>query len=160
RAGFSFPQALQTVAKEFPSPIKEEIETVLREMQYGNSMENSLNQLKERMPSSDLDMMVEAILIQRNVGGNLATVLEQIVETIRDRMRIKRQIQTLTAQGRMSGIVIGVLPIALGLLLYVVSPEYISSLFSHPLGLVLMAAGVVFGFLGLFLILKITSIEV
>lgn len=160
RAGFSFSQALKTVADEADSPIKEEIETLVRDMQYGSHMEEALHQLKERMPSEDLDLMIQAILIQRQIGGNLATVLETIVQTIRDRNKIQRQVQTLTAQGRLSGTVIGLLPIVLGMLLYLIQPTYIGTLFHHPVGIIMMIGGTVSGTIGFILIRKLTTIEV
>jgi tight adherence protein B len=160
RAGFSFPQALKTVSEESESPIKDEIQHVLREMQYGNSIEDALNDLVDRMSSEDLELMVQAILIQRQVGGNLATVLDKIVQTIRDRTKIHRQIMTLTAQGRLSGIVIGLLPIILGFFLYLIEPEYIGSLFTHPVGFMMVAGGAVSSLIGFILIRKLTTIEV
>jgi tight adherence protein B len=160
RAGFSFPQALKTVIEEAASPIKDEMDSVLKEMQYGRSLEASFNDLKERMPSEDLDLMIQAILIQRQVGGNLASVLDKIVETIRDRTKIHRQIQTLTAQGRLSGIVIGLLPIILGFVIYLIQPTYIGTLFHHPIGIILLMAGVISGIIGFIMIKKITTIEV
>ncbi len=160
RAGFSFQQALKAVAEEAGSPIKEEMEGVLKEMQYGASLEDSLNDLKNRMPSEDLDLMIQAILIQRQVGGNLATVLDKIVQTIRERTKIHRQISSLTAQGRLSGIVIGLLPIILAFVLYLIEPEYIGTLFNHPIGIALTAAGLVSGTIGFLLIRKITTVEV
>lgn len=160
RAGFSFPQALKTVVEETHSPMKEEMEMVLREMQYGSSVEEALGELKERMPSEDLELMIQAILIQRQVGGNLATVLDKIVETIRERAKIQRQIVTLTAQGRLSGIVIGLLPIILGLVLYFIEPDYIGTLFEHPVGYMLIGAGIFSGIIGFIFIRKLTMIEV
>jgi tight adherence protein B len=160
RAGFSFTQALKAVIEEAASPIKDEMESVLKEMQYGRSLEDSFNDLKERMPSEDLDLMIQAILIQRQVGGNLASVLDKIVETIRDRTKIHRQIQTLTAQGRLSGIVIGLLPIILGFVIYLIQPAYIGTLFHHPIGIILLMAGVISGIIGFIMIKKITTIEV
>jgi tight adherence protein B len=160
RAGFSFPQSLKTVVEEAASPIKEEMESVLKEMQYGSSIEDALNNLKERMPSEDLDLMIQAILIQRQVGGNLATVLDKIVETIRDRTKIQRQIRTLTAQGRLSGIVVGLLPIILGFVLYLIQPGYMGTLFHNPVGIIMLSAGAVSGTIGFFMIKKITTIEV
>ncbi|KIL38355.1 type II secretion system protein [Gordoniibacillus kamchatkensis] len=160
RAGFSFSQALKTVVDESDGPMKEEMETVLREMQYGSSMEDALLSLKERMPSEDLNLMIQAILIQRQVGGNLATVLETIVQTIRDRVKIQRQVKTLTAQGRLSGMVIGLLPIALGLIIYLIEPNYIGSLFRHPIGVLMLCGGTVSGIIGFFMIRKLTTIEV
>ncbi|WP_261176399.1 type II secretion system F family protein [Anaerobacillus sp. CMMVII] len=160
RAGFSFQQALKSVVDEADSPIRDEMDIVIKEMQYGRSIEESLNELKERMPSEDLDLMIQAILIQRQVGGNLATILDKIVETIRDRTRIQQQILTLTAQGRLSGMVIGFLPIILGLLIYVISPDYMASLFNNPIGLLMVGVGLFFGTIGFIFIRKLTSIEV
>ncbi|UYZ21243.1 type II secretion system F family protein [Mesobacillus jeotgali] len=160
RAGFSFQQALKTVIEEAGSPIKEEMDSVIKEMQYGASLEDSLNELKERMPSEDLDLMIQAILIQRQVGGNLATVLDKIVQTIRERTKIHRQISSLTAQGRLSGIVIGLLPIILAFVLYLIEPEYIGTLFRHPIGIALTVAGIFSGIIGFVLIRKITAVEV
>ncbi|RXJ01908.1 type II secretion system protein [Anaerobacillus alkaliphilus] len=160
RAGFSFQQALKSVVDESDSPIKDEMDIVIKEMQYGRTIEEALNELKERMPSDDLDLMIQAILIQRQVGGNLATILEKIVETIRDRTKIQQQIQTLTAQGRLSGMVIGFLPIILGVVIFLINPGYISSLFTNPIGLVLVGLGLFFGILGIIFIRKVTTIEV
>ncbi|WP_246943571.1 type II secretion system F family protein [Bacillus pinisoli] len=160
RAGFSFPQALKTVVEEANNPIKEEMETVLREMQYGSSIEDAMHGLKDRMPSEDLDLMIQAILIQRQVGGNLATVLDKIVETIRDRTKIQRQIVTLTAQGRLSGIVIGLLPIILGCVLYLIEPTYIGTLFTNVIGIIMLTVGAISSLIGFVFIRKLTSIEV
>jgi tight adherence protein B len=160
RAGFSFVQALKTVVDESEGPMREEAEIVLKEMQYGSSMEDALNEWKERMPSEDLDLMIQAILIQRQIGGNLAVILETIVTTIRDRGRIQRQISTLTAQGRLSGVVIGLLPFVLGLIIYTIEPDYIGSLFRHPVGVGMLVGGLISGAIGFVLIRKMTSIEV
>lgn len=160
RAGFSFTQAFKTVAEESESPMKDEIETMLREMQYGTNVEDALLHLKERMPSDDLDLVIQSILIQRQVGGNLAVVLETIVQTIRDRNKIQRQIRTLTAQGRLSGIVIGFLPIVLGFVLYLIEPTYIGTLFTHPIGIFMVIGAAISGGIGLVLIRKVTTIEV
>lgn len=160
RAGFSFSQALKTVAEESKSPIKEEIDQLLKEMQYGVSMENALAALKERMPSEDLELMIHAIVIQKQVGGNLATVLDKIVETIRERNRIQQQIVTLTAQGRLSGMVVGLLPVILGFTLYLIEPDYISTLFNHPVGITMLLIGIVSGIMGFVMIRKLTKIEV
>lgn len=160
RAGFSFAQSLKTVVAEAESPIKDEIDIVLKEMQYGRNIEDALNQLKERMPSEDLELMIQSILIQRQVGGNLATVLETIVHTVRERNRIQGQVMTLTAQGRLSGIVIGCLPLAVGIMIYMIEPDYMGSFFSHPAGIMMISAGAVSGIIGFILIRKLTTIEV
>lgn len=160
RAGYSFNQALKSVAEESSYPMNKEIETVLKEMQYGISTEDTLHHLYERVPSKDLDIMIQAILIQRQVGGNLATVLSIIVDTIRERQKIQAQIKTLTAQGRMSGVVIGILPFALGTLLYMIQPSYIGLFFTDKIGIVLLSAALGSGILGFLLIQKIIKIEV
>lgn len=160
KAGFSFPQSLKSVVEESDAPIREEIDLVLKQMQYGSSLEDALGQLQERMPSGDLELMIQAILIQRQVGGNLATVLETIVQTIRDRNFIQRQVTTLTAQGRLSGIVIGLLPVVLGIAIYLMNPEYIGTLFKHPIGRIMLGLGTLSGMIGFILIRKLTSIEV
>jgi tight adherence protein B len=160
RAGFSFFQALRSVMEESPSPAKEELDIVLKEMQYGATVEESLNRMKERMPSNDLDLMIQAILIQRQVGGNLAVVLEKIVHTIRERIKIQGQIKTLTAQGKLSGMVIALLPVGLAGMLFLVNPTYILVLFTNPIGLIMLAVGGCSMLLGFFFIMKITNIEV
>jgi len=160
RAGFSFQQALKSVVDEADSPIKDEMDMVIKEMQYGRTIEDALNELKQRMPSEDLDLMIQAILIQRQVGGNLATILAKIVETIRDRTKIQQQIVTLTAQGRLSGMIIALLPLILGIILYFINSEYISVLFTNPIGLILIGVGLFSGIIGFILIRKITTIEV
>ena len=146
--------------EESPSPAKEELEIVLQEMQYGATVEESLNRMKERMPSNDLDLMIQAILIQRQVGGNLAVVLEKIVHTIRERIKIQGQIKTLTAQGKLSGMVVALLPVGLSGMLFLVNPSYILTLFTNPIGLGLLAVGGMSMILGFFFIMKITNIEV
>lgn len=160
KSGYSFSQALKTVAEECESPVKEEVEFLLKEMSYGVTMEDGLNNLCSRMPSGDLDIMIQAILIQRQVGGNLAGVLEIIVKTIRERNKIQRQVQALTSQGRLSGRIIGMLPVALGLVISLINPEYINTLFSNKIGIILMSAGAVSGLIGFLLINKLTKIEV
>ena len=160
RAGFSFPQALKSVVEESDAPVREEIELVLKELQYGNSIEDALHHLYERMPSGDLELMIQAILIQRQVGGNLATVLDTIVNTIRERNAIQRQVLTLTAQGRLSGTIIGLLPIVLGLFIYLMSPDYIGTLFTHSIGIILLGVGIFFGIIGFIFVRKLTRIEV
>jgi tight adherence protein B len=160
RAGFSFLQALKNAAEEAPSPIKEELEITLREMQFGVSVEESLNRLHERMPSDDLDLMIQAILIQRQVGGNLAVVLEKNVHTIRERIKIQGQIKTLTAQGKMSGTVVALLPLGLSGMLSLVNPGYMTPLFTNPIGIALLCIAAISMLIGFLLITKITTIEV
>lgn len=128
RAGSSVLQGMETIATESPAPISVEFERVVQEVRLGLSVEQALDNMYSRVPSDDLDLVITAVNIQREVGGNLAEVLDNISFTIRERVRIKGEIRTLTAQGRISGWIITFLPVALGVLMYFINPEYISEL--------------------------------
>jgi tight adherence protein B len=149
RAGSSFLQGMELVTRESRPPISEEFERVVREMQLGVALQPALNNLARRVASEDLDLMVTAIQIQSQVGGNLATVLDAIAHTIRERVRIQGEIQTLTAMQRYSGYVITLLPVGLAGLLFVISPTYISRMLEKPPELIGLPMGVVFFLIGL-----------
>ncbi|MGI6093511.1 MAG: type II secretion system F family protein [Negativicutes bacterium] len=160
RTGYSFMQAIEMVSKEMPKPISEEFERALKEMSLGVSTEDAMNNLAKRIDSNDLDLVITAVIIQRQVGGNLAEILDNIAATIRARVKMKGKIRTLTAQGRISGIIVGLLPIAVGILIYMMNPEYIKVLFTHPIGRMMLIAGVVSQLLGIIMIRRIINIEV
>ncbi|MFA5881103.1 MAG: type II secretion system F family protein [Eubacteriales bacterium] len=160
RAGFSFLQATEMVSKEMPSPICDEFARTLREMNLGTPTEEALLNLTTRIESEDLDLVITAVLIQRQVGGNLAEILDGISHTIRERIRIKGEIKTLTAQGRVSGIIVGVLPVVIGLVLSVINPSYIGALFTNPTGWAMLTAGVISQTIGIALIKKTVDIKV
>jgi len=167
RAGSSFLQGLELVTREARPPISEEFERVVRDMQLGLSLIPALNNLVERVASEDLELMVTAIQIQSQVGGNLATVLDSIAFTIRERVRIKGEINTLTAMQRYSGYVITLLPIGLGGLLFLISPTYITvmldkppEMFGLPLGVIFFAVGLLSMGIGYFFIRRIVDIKV
>jgi tight adherence protein B len=124
RAGFSTLQAMEAVSREMPSPISDEFHRVVQEMQLGITMEEALEHMLRRIESDDLDLVITAINVQREVGGNLAEILDVISYTIRERVRIKGEIQALTAQGRATAWVIAMLPIVLLALLYFVNRTY------------------------------------
>ena len=149
RAGSSFLQGMELVTREARPPISVEFERVVREMQLGMALHPALNNLVRRVASEDLELMVTAIQIQSQVGGNLATVLDAIAFTIRERVRIVGEIKTLTAMQRYSGYVITALPIGLGLILMVLSPQYMNVMFENPPGLFGLPMGVVFFLVGL-----------
>jgi tight adherence protein B len=130
RAGFSTMQAMEAVSHEMPSPIADEFRRVVQEMQLGVTMEEALEHVQRRIHSDDLDLTVTAINVQREVGGNLAEILDVISYTIRERVRIKGEIQALTAQGRATAWVISALPIALMALLYLVNRPYFMQFFN------------------------------
>jgi tight adherence protein B len=174
RAGYSLLQALDAVAKEMPPPISLEFRRVVQEIGLGIEQERAFNNLLRRVPSDDLDLMVTAISVQSEVGGNLAEILEIIGFVIRERVRIKGEIQVLTAQGQISGYVITFLPIVLGLILYAMNKEYIGRMIftcesrgldptdkcSQPCGWIMIGGGLLSIAVGYFAIQKIIDIEV
>ena len=160
RSGYSVLQAMEAVAHEMPAPISEEFQRVVKEVQLGIAVEQSLDNMLRRVPSDDLDLMITAINVQREVGGNLAEVLDSINFTIRERVRIKGEVKALTAQGRYSGYLISFMPVALSGFIYLVNPSFITQLTSDPCGWVMIGiaiAGIVLGFL---IIRKIVDIQV
>jgi tight adherence protein B len=159
RTGYSFLQAIEMVSREMAPPIGVEFARVLKEMNLGVTTEEALVNLGERVVSDDLDLVITAVLIQRQVGGNLAEVLDSIAGTIRERIRLKGEVRTLTAQGRASGIIIGALPFALAGFIYVINPKYMMTLFTHPLGLAMVAYALVSMAVGMAMVWKIVNIE-
>lgn len=160
RSGHSLLMALEVAANDSSEPAGQEFSNTVKEMQLGISTEEALKNLEKRIESRDLELMITAILIQRQVGGNLAEVLDSIADTIRDRLRIEGEIKTLTAQGRLSGFIIALLPVGLGLFFYMINPEYIMELFLDPIGIMMIVAAVAGQILGIFLIKKIVQIDV
>lgn len=159
RAGFSLLQAMEMVSQEMPNPISGEFQLALREMTYGTATETALVHLSERVGSDVLDLLVTAMLIQRQAGGNLAEVLLSIHATIQNRLRIQQEIKTLTAQGRISGYIIGALPFGIAAILSVINPDYLSLLFTNKIGLVMLVGGLISQFIGFMIIRKIITIE-
>jgi tight adherence protein B len=160
RSGYSLLQSMESASKELSPPMSTEFARVCREIGLGLTLEDALAHLVERINSEDLDMAVTAINIQHEVGGNLAEILDSISHTIRERIRIKGQIQSLTAQQQLSGTVISLLPVFVGLYLLAVNPGYISSLWSEPCGIAMLIYGVTSMIIGYLLIRKIMAIEV
>ena len=160
RAGSSFLQSIELVSREGAPPMSEEMGRVVREVNLGLGMEEALANLVRRIKSDDLDLMVTAIGIQQQVGGNLAEILDTIAFTIRERVRIKGDINTLTAQGRVSGYLVAFLPIGLGAALNAINPAFMQPLFTETIGRVLIAVGAVMMTIGFLAIRKITDIKV
>ncbi len=160
KAGYSFLQAMEMVAREMMPPISVEFGRVLREVSLGLPTEAALEAMTRRVGSDDLDLVITCVLIQRQVGGNLAEILDNIAHTIRERIRIHGEIKTLTAQGRFSGLIVSFLPFALGGLLYLINPKYIGSLFTNPLGQVMLVVALISEGVGIVVIRKITNVEV
>lgn len=160
KAGFSLMQSLELIAREAPPPISQELSLVVREATLGVSVEESLRNLGERVRSQDFDLVITAILIAREVGGNLAETFERLGGTIRQRNTIRGKIKALTAQGKMQGIVIGSLPVVLGIVLYLIEPGMVLVLFRDPLGWAVVATIILFEIIGAFFIWKIIAIDV
>ena len=170
RSGYSVLQGMEAIATELPRPVSKEFERVVQEVRLGLSLDQGLNNMLRRMPSEDLDLVITAVNIQREVGGNLAEILDIISYTIRERVRIKGEIRTLTAQGRLTGWIISLLPIGLGIVLYSINPEYGGQLIVKeapfiipdvfPCGWLVLGVGGFMIFLGIMAVRKIVDIEV
>jgi tight adherence protein B len=160
KAGYSFLQAVDMTVQETAPPISTEFKRVLAEARLGLSLEQALDHMAERVQSTNFYWTVMAVKIQREVGGNLAEVLEILAHTIRERDRVYRQIKVLTAEGRLSAVILFLLPIALGGVLFFVNPQYISALFTTSAGLALMGTAVVLMAVGGVWLRKIVVIEV
>lgn len=166
RAGASFLQAIELVVRETQPPISTEFNRVIREVNLGLPFEQALANMVRRVRSDDLELMTTAITIQHQVGGNLAEILDSIAFTIRERIRIKGEIKTLTAQQRMSGYVVAGLPIGLVVILSIIAPTFMEPMFGEPyiagipLGVIVLAMGAIMMLVGFLMIRKIVDIEV
>jgi len=163
RAGFSTLQAMEAVSRELPSPICDEFRRVVQEMQLGITMEEALDHLLRRINSDDLDLVITAINVQREVGGNLAEILDVISFTIRERVRIKGEISALTAQGRATAWVISLLPVVLVLLLFLLNRDYIMQFFNpetRGCGIPMIVVAALMVISGFFAVQKIVAIDI
>jgi tight adherence protein B len=160
RAGHSFMQALDTVAREIPQPAAVEFQRVVAEIRLGRPTDDALEALAARVGSPDFRWAVLAVNIQREVGGNLAEILDNVADTLRERAMIRRQIRVLTAEGRLSAWVLTCLPIAIGVYMFVVNPDYIGTLFTTTIGLIMVGIAAVLLLLGVLWMRKIVDIDV
>ncbi len=160
RSGFSFLQAVGVAAEEMPDPIAAELRQVVRETQVDISLEDALANLLNRIPLVDLQLAVTAVLLQRQVGGNLAGLLDTVGEIVRMRWRIEADVRSLTAQGRLSGWIVGGLPFALGGFVLVVNPGYVGVLFQEPLGRFMLLTAVALQAVGVAIIRRLVRVEV
>lgn len=161
RSGYSVQQAMESVAREGPNPTAIEFRRVVQELQLGVSRDDALGHLLNRMPSDDLDLVITAVNIQAEVGGNLAEILDIISDTIRERIKLKGEISVLTAQGRITGYVIAGLPIALAAILMLINPDYVGRLFTNQTcGWPMLICSVIMIGSGMAVIQKIVNIDI
>ena len=160
RVGQSFQAAMKNVADEMEEPISREFMRVYRETQYGMPLETSLGRLVSRTKNPDLELMSSAVIIQRQIGGNLAVILQNISDTITQRIQIRGEIRTMTSAGRMSGYIIGALPALIILLLMFINPGYIDMFFTTQTGRIMMGISVVLELIGFSIVNKIVNIKI
>jgi tight adherence protein B len=160
RSGYSFLRAIQVVADQMPLPISEEFSRILKETNLGGSMEASFRNVLKRVPSYDLDLVITAVLIQMQVGGNLADIMDTIAETIRERVKLQREISALTAEGRLSGLVCFLMPVFLAVVMTLLNPDYMSPLYHTTIGLWMLVGAFILQVLGGLIIKKMLSVDV
>lgn len=160
KAGYSLFQALDTVAKETKGQVGEEFTKILKEISLGVAVEDALIHAQERVPSNDFELIINAILIQRQVGGNLSEVLDIVAETIRERLRMRGEVRALTAQGRMSMWIFVLMAPIIALIMFFFNPTYLSYLWTTKVGWVLLMIAFVGQLIGVFLIRRIVHFEV
>src|SRR5262245_51478933 len=160
RAGHSLAAGMHVVAEEMPTPIADEFNRVYEEQNLGIPIEDSLKGMCDRVPNLDLRFFVTSVLIQRQTGGDLAEILDKIGYVIRERYRILGQVKALTAEGRLSGVILIALPFGLFLMMLHIKPDYIEKLWTHPLGIKMSVAALIAQLLGAIVIRKIVNIKV
>src|SRR5271168_1904667 len=160
RAGHSFASALDLAANESPDPIGKEFRICFDEQNYGLELKTAMNNLAVRVPLQDLKIVITAILIQKESGGNLAEVFDKAAYVIRERFRLKRQVRVHTAQGRLTGWILSFLPLVLGILLYLINPESMSLLWTRPIGVKLLYLSAGMTVTGALIIRKIVNMDV
>lgn len=159
KAGYSFLQAVELVAEEAPTPTKEEFQRLIREHSLGLPLDEAMEQMAKRIESDDFNLTVTVVLIQRQIGGNLAEILENIAATIRERIKLVGTIKALTAQGKMGGTVITALPFGLFGIMYLLNSGVMGMLFEHKLGWILIVIGLIMQSLGAFVIMNMLKVE-
>lgn len=160
RAGFSFLQTMEIISREMQPPMSTEFANVMRNTSLGRTMEDALQEMDQRVGNEDFSLVITAVLIQQQVGGNLATILDTIRETISERIRLRREVGTLTAQGKFSGLVLTCIPIGLGLFFAVASREYLRPLLTTSIGKMAIGAAVVMEIIGYLIISRIVDIKI
>ena len=159
RSGFGMVQGIETAARQLGPPLAEELAALLRDVNLGASMQDALEDLGRRIDNPDLDIIITAVLVQRTTGGNLAEVLDKAAETLLDRERIRGDLQTMTAQQRLTGLVLSVYPVAVGLILLAIMPGMWSKLFTEPIGQAQLAIAIGLQALGFLAIRRVLNVD-
>jgi tight adherence protein B len=159
RSGLTFQQAIESISNEMPAPISKEFGRVIKEIRLGNTIEKALTNMSNRLNSSDFKLLVSAVLIQRQVGGNLSDILANIASTIKERFKVKSEVKVLTTTGRTSGMVVGFMPVVLLLLFMLIKPDYIRLFFDTTLGMYMICTAVVLEIIGYMFIRKMVNIK-
>jgi tight adherence protein B len=171
RSGYGFVKGLELVAKEMGDPISKELNRMLREVNLGATLEDAMLNLGRRVNSQDLDIVIGAYLVQKDVGGNLTEIMEKVAETIRERLRIQGDIRVLTTQGKLSGLIVGLMPFVVFILLFMWAPDYFNTMFGPPIvahfagydipmGVLMLTGAVCWQLIGAYMIFKIISVKV
>jgi len=160
RAGHSFTSAMGLASKESPEPVKREFRQCFDEQNFGMDLRNAMVNLATRVPTKDIRMITAAVLIQKETGGNLTEILEKVSTLIREDFRLQRQVRVHTAQGRMTGWILSILPIVLGIALYLLNPKQMSILWERPVGLDILYGAGVMTIIGGLIIRKIVRVEI
>ena len=160
KAGYSLFQSIGIVARDMHPPMSQEFGRLMKQINMGLTVEDALNELVQRVESPDLELVVTAILIQRQVGGNLSEVLDNISYTIRERIMLKNQVKVLTSQGRLSGIIISLLAPALAIVIFLINPDFILVMIREPLGIIMIVIALLSQVIGVFFIRKIVNIDI
>jgi tight adherence protein B len=159
RAGHAYTAAVQVVAEELEDPIAGEFQVMADQYRVGLDQRACLNLLVERVDIPDLRLLATAVLIQLETGGNLAEALERLSDVIRARFKLAGQVRAITAEGRLSGAILGALPLVVGVIITLLNPEYLKPLFRHPVGLMMLVAAVVLEFAGFLWIRRIVAVR-
>ena len=159
QAGYTLNKAMQVIAEEMEAPVGEEFRDTVEEMRLGLPLAQAMNNLRRRVENNNLDIFITAVLIQFEVGGSLTELLENVSETIRERVRMEGEVKSLTAEGRISGIVVGVLPIALVAIISLMQPDYLEPLLATETGHKLLGVAAVLETLGFLAIRKVSRVN-
>jgi tight adherence protein B len=160
RAGHAYSVAIEMAHREFSDPVAAEFRRVFEEQNLGQPLDIVLRKLTQRVPSMDVQFFVSAVLLQKRTGGNLAELLDKLAQLIRERFKLRARIRAVSAQGLMSGRILAAIPMAVGVLMFVVNPQYARFFIDDPMGHELMAGALGMQFIGYLIIKKIVTFEV